>query len=154
SFPDLPTVNRGFGGSQTADAVRYARRIVTPLKPRLIVLYAGDNDLAKKKTPTQVFDDFRAFVAEVRKDLPTTPVVYLSIKPSPSRWNLDADRRETNALVQAHCETDPMLKYVDVATAMLDAEGRPRPELFGMDKLHMNDAGYAVWAEIVRPALR
>ncbi len=65
SFPGRRAINRGFGGSQLADAVRYADRIVIPYAPAVVVLYAGDNDLAAGKSPEQVSGDFRQFAAKV-----------------------------------------------------------------------------------------
>src|SRR3954462_5475640 len=84
-FPGLSVLNRGFGGSTMADVVHYADRVVLPYRPRLIVLYAGDNDLAEGRTPDQVVRDYQAFVKRVRSALPATRIVYVSIKPSPSR---------------------------------------------------------------------
>src|SRR5688572_8430374 len=53
-FPGAKVINRGFGGSQLADSVYYADRIVIPYRPRTVVLYAGDNDLNSGKTPEVV----------------------------------------------------------------------------------------------------
>ena len=82
SFPAMPVLNRGFGGSIVSDAVYYAGRLVTKYKPSLIVFYAGDNDIAGGKSPEQVRDDFRAFAGIVAKELPRTRLLFLSIKPS------------------------------------------------------------------------
>src|SRR5438094_7398035 len=86
SFPDLACVNRGFGGSEMADSARYADRIVTPYKPRVVVLYAGDNDLALGKSPEAVRDDYKQFVAKVRAKLPDVKIVCIAVKPSLQRW--------------------------------------------------------------------
>ena len=95
-FPQLPVVNRGFGGSEIADSTRYADRILLPLTPRVVVLYAGDNDISQGKTPDQVASDYRAFVAKVHGALPKTRIVFIAVKPSLSRWNLVGAMRETN----------------------------------------------------------
>jgi lysophospholipase L1-like esterase len=153
-FPGVPLVNRGFGGSGLGDVVRLADRIVVPYRPRLVVLYAGDNDLAAGRTPAQVFGDFRAFVARVRRELPGTRVAYISIKPSPARWSLADHIRDANRLIQDYTRSDGSLVFVDVYTPMLDASGRPRGELFVADGLHMNAAGYALWRELIAPILR
>lgn len=153
-FPGVRVVNRGFGGSQLADAVRHARRIVAPHRPRLVVLYAGDNDLAAGKSPAQVIADLRAFVAIVRRELPATPVAFIAVKPSLARWALIDRIRETNDLVQRYAREDPLVRYLDVFTPMLDSAGRPRPELLQSDGLHLTSAGYAVWRSVVAPALR
>ena len=152
-FANLPVINRGFGGSHVADSVRYADRIVLPYRPKTVVLYAGDNDLAGGKTPRQVLADFQAFVAKVHEKLPGTRVLFIAIKPSVARWHLAGNIREANALVQRYTRTDDRLGYVDVFTPMLGADGRPRADLLVEDGLHLNADGYALWASIVRPHL-
>jgi lysophospholipase L1-like esterase len=153
-FPGVALINRGFGGSELDDVVGLADRIVVPYRPRLVVLYAGDNDLAAGRSPAQVFDDFRSFVALVRRELPGTRVAYISIKPSPSRWALVDRVREANRLIRDYTRSDSSLVFVDVFTPMLDASGQPRGELFVEDGLHMSAAGYALWRELVAPVLR
>jgi lysophospholipase L1-like esterase len=153
-FPGLPVINRGFGGSQLADSVRYADRIVIPYRPRTVVLYAGDNDLNAGKTPATVHTDFRAFVAKVHAALPRTKIVFIAIKPSPARWKIKDLGLAANALIAAECAKDPRLAFADIWPAMLDAQGQPRPELFVKDMLHINEAGYAIWTPIVAALLK
>ena len=153
-FPGLPVLNRGFGGSILADAVYYMDRIVIPYRPRLVVLYAGDNDMVAGRSPEQVVGDYRAFAARLRSALPGTRLAYISIKPSPSR-RLYLDRaRETNRRIQAEIARDSLQTYVDVFTPMLDSTGQPRPELFLPDSLHMTRAGYLLWRGLVGPVLQ
>jgi lysophospholipase L1-like esterase len=153
SFPGLATINRGFGGSQMSDVVKYAGRIVTPYKPRAIVLYEGDNDLAAKETPAQVAADFEAFLKLVRAELPTTPVVVIGCKPSPKRWAIIEQQRELNRLLAERCKDDGHATFVDVEKPMLNAEGQPRAELFREDMLHLNAEGYALWTSLVGPLI-
>ncbi|MCC6493186.1 MAG: hypothetical protein IT424_09210 [Pirellulales bacterium] len=150
-FPDLQAINRGFGGSQLCDSVHYADLLVLRRRPRAIVLYAGDNDIAGGKSAEQVAGDFRAFVAKVRKALPETPIIYIAIKPSIARWKLAGKMKEANSLIQRQCSQEEGLRYVDVWTPMLGPNGQPRGELFRDDGLHLNDAGYDLWTELVRP---
>jgi lysophospholipase L1-like esterase len=152
-FPGVTTINRGFGGSQLADSLHFAPRIVVPYKPAKIVVYAGDNDLASGKTPQQVFEDYRAFVGLVQRELPSTEVIYIGIKPSIARWKLIDQGRETNGLIREFAAQHPRLKLVDVEPAMLGGDGQPRKELFRLDGLHLNDEGYAIWTELVKPHL-
>jgi lysophospholipase L1-like esterase len=152
-FPDLPVINRGFGGSELHDVVHYADRIVLRYKPRVIVVYAGDNDLANGRTPEQVTSDFRRLTRTVHRTLPRTRIVFVSVKPSPSRWSLAAKMRATNALVRRYVKTDKRLAYADVFTPMLGGDGRPRRELFRDDSLHMTPAGYELWTSVIRPYL-
>jgi lysophospholipase L1-like esterase len=153
-FPDLPVINRGFGGSEVADSVRLASRIVFPYRPRQVVVYAGDNDLANGKTPEQVFADFKDFVKKVREVLPRARISYIAIKPSPSRWKLAAQGRMANRLIAEYCRAGDRLDFIDIFTPMLDQQGNPKEELFQTDKLHLNAAGYRLWADTVRPYLK
>jgi len=152
-FPGIDVLNRGFGGSRIADSTRYVSRIVSPYHPRTVVLYAGDNDIVEGASAQRVLDDFKAFVAAVRKDAPTTPIVFISIKPSPSRVQLIETMRAANALVRGYSSTQPAVRYVDVFDAMLGKDGQPREDLFGPDRLHMNRSGYRLWVSIIAPEL-
>ena len=151
-FPGVPVINRGFGGSELRDSTFYADRIVIPYAPRRIVIYAGENDLHAGRTPQQLEEDFRAFVRRVRRDLPKVRIAYISNKPSPSRANLLEAQRQANALIEAEAGR-LHVDYIDVFTSMLDTNGRPREELFGEDRLHMNRAGYELWRQKVAPYL-
>jgi lysophospholipase L1-like esterase len=135
------------------DAARYAGRIVTPARPRLIVLYEGDNDLNAKKTPEQVAADLDAFVEGVRKELPGVPLVVIGCKPSPARWQLIETQRTLNRLLAERCRVHGDCTFIDVEPAMLGDDGQPRAELFRADKLHLSDAGYAVWTRLLEPHL-
>ena len=153
-FPGVPVLNRGFGGSTLADVVYYANRIVLPYHPRLVVLYAGDNDMVEGRTPEQVLGDYRAFVARLRSVWPAARVVFVSIKPSPSR-RMYIDRvRETNQLIRSETARDTLQAYIDVFTLMLDATGQPRPELFLADSLHMTRTGYLLWRALLTSVVR
>ncbi len=153
-FPGVVSVNRGFGGSELADSVFYADRIVIPYAPRLVVVYAGDNDLWAGKTPETVLADFQAFRAKVHAALPKTKIIYLSVKESPSRIKIRERMLTANRLIAADCAKDPRCRFVDVDTPMLDAEGHVRPELFRADQLHLLPAGYAIWTKVLAPYLK
>jgi lysophospholipase L1-like esterase len=153
-LPDINFINRGFGGSYLADVNYYFEHIITPYKPKQIVLYAGENDINDGKTPENVLADFKAFVSLVRKNFPKTKIYYISLKPSPSRWHLVDKFRETNNLIKTEITKDKNINYVDVFNAMLNDKGEPQPELYVEDKLHLNEKGYAIWGNILKKGLR
>lgn len=154
SFPGWPVINRGFGGSQISDVHEFASRIVLPYKPQIIVLYAGDNDVAGGKSPQQVFEDYQKFANLVLENLPDTHLVFIAIKPSPSRWTLWPKMKLTNDLIQKMIEGNDRLHFADVATAMLGDNGEPQPELFAPDNLHLSDTGYELWTRTVTPVVK
>ncbi len=159
SFADQPVViKRGFGGSQLRDCVGLAHRLVLPYRPRLVVLYAGENDLAEGASPQEVFERFQAFVHAVQAALPESRIAFVSIKPSPARAHLLPAIREANERIRAHIEAhgrlDPGLDFIDVHSLMLDAGGQPRPDLFSGDRLHLNADGYALWRRVIAAHLK
>jgi lysophospholipase L1-like esterase len=152
--PESVILNRGFGGARMSDCTRYLERVVIPYKPRLVLVYAGDNDLAEGREPADVLNQFVSFVGGVRRSLPDTRIAYISIKPSPARQRLMAKVRETNELVANYVASGQNLDFIDVFTPMLDAAGQPRRELFRIDSLHLSREGYALWKSIIAPHLR
>ncbi len=154
-FGKLPMIKRGFGGSRLADCASHVDRLVNRYKPRQVIVYAGDNDLAEGSTPADVLASFQSFVSGVREAVPEARISYVSIKPSPLRANLLESVREANRLIRQYTEAHPaQLDYVDVFTPMLDNAGTPRADLYSADSLHMNDAGYALWQELISARIR
>ena len=150
-FPGRPIINRGFGGNEIVDSTYYADRIIVPYRPRMIFLRAGGNDLYNGKSAAQVFEDFKQFVATVRRKLPETEIVFIGWSPTPARWAQRDEEKKLNGLVEAYVKRTPRLKYIEAYDLTLDANGRPRPELFVEDQLHFSPAGYKLLADRVRP---
>lgn len=152
SFRDWPTINRGFGGSQIHEVTQFADRIVLPYRPRLIVFYAGDNDIAAGAEPQTVLERFQAFVAKLRGEGSQTPIIFIGIKPSVARWRLIDKIREANRKIREWAENHPEhgVHYLDVEKPMLDDQGFPRSDLLREDGLHLNQRGYEIWNELLR----
>ncbi|MEZ6090571.1 MAG: GDSL-type esterase/lipase family protein [Pirellulaceae bacterium] len=153
SFPDRSTVNRGFGGSQIADSTKYVQRIVVPHRPSQIVMYAGDNDIAHGKDPDQVVADFQQFVNTVFGVLPETKIAFIAIKPSIKRWELWPQMKAANQGIEAICQSDPRLIFIDISQDMLEGDAKPSADLFAKDGLHLSDKGYALWNARVEATL-
>jgi lysophospholipase L1-like esterase len=154
SFPGKAVINRGFGGSQIADSTHFAPRIILPNKPRLIVFYAGDNDIAAGKTPERVAEDFRKFAKLIHASLPKTKIVFIGIKPSLARLAMREKQKKANDLIEAYCKKDDRLVYLDVEKPMLGDDGKPRKDLLAKDGLHMSEKGYKIWASMLEPYLK
>jgi lysophospholipase L1-like esterase len=151
----LDVVNRGFGGSEFSDLDQYANRIVIAYRPRAVVVYEGDNDLAagSSKTPEMVAGDFRKFVQTVHAALPDTWIYILAIKPSKLRWNEWPRMKAANKLMQEYAATQQRVQYIDIATSMFDANGNLPGDLFKSDGLHPTAKLYAMWTAIIKPIL-
>ncbi|MBD3276344.1 MAG: hypothetical protein GF372_13590, partial [Candidatus Marinimicrobia bacterium] len=148
-FPDVTTINRGFGGSQMSDLNHYIDRIVLPYEPSMIFVYEGDNDIAAGKSPEAVQTDFQTFVERIHAKMPDTPIGFISIKPSTARLDMVHEMRRANELVKEYTLWKSNLEFIDIFSAMLGPDGYPREELLLDDGLHMTGAGYEVWTKII-----
>jgi lysophospholipase L1-like esterase len=154
-FPGYKIINRGFGGSTLVDQIRYVNNIVFPYHPREIIIYCGENDLASsdKVTGQMVYERFVHLFQLIRKKLPNIPIVFISLKPSPSRWQLRQKMITANNKIKAFLATKQNTAFVDVYHKMLDKEGLPIKEIYLGDSLHMNAKGYAIWQKELKPHL-
>lgn len=150
-FDGYPVINRGFGGSQFSDAIYYFNDIVKPYNPDKIIIYEGDNDIASNKSTTKIFKDFKTFRKLILKNLDNPDIAVIGPKPSPSRWHLKEQYESLNAKIQKFCDSHAEMTYIDVYNHMLDPRGRPIPNIFLSDSLHMNEKGYEIWKELVAP---
>ena len=152
-LPGYTLINRGIDSFQLPDLIHYVDRLVLPYKPRLIVLHVGGNDVHNGRSPAQVLADFKTFVALVRARFPKVTIVYSSITPGPGRWDEAPQRRETNQVIQRYIATQPRLKFIDLWSAMLNADGTPRDDIWVEDRVHPNHAGYLIRARLTKPLL-
>jgi len=155
AFPGYPIINRGFGGSTLPDVIHYTDDVIFKYKPRQIVLYCGDNDLASSDTVTAqvVFSRFKELFHIIRAKLRNVDILYVSIKPSPSRVRLMPRMEEANRLISDFLHHQKHATFVDVYHPMLTSGGKPMEDIFESDKLHMNSRGYAIWQKVLLPYL-
>ena len=146
-FPNFPIINRGFGGSSLPDVIRYEKEVIFKYRPKQIVIYCGENDLAGDSTVTGqiVFERFQTLFKDIRTSLPDVPVVYVSMKPSPSRTHLMGKMQDGNKMIQSFLGKQKNAIFADVYRLMLNTDGQPEVSLFREDMLHMNAKGYKIW---------
>jgi lysophospholipase L1-like esterase len=152
-FPGYVIINRGFGGSGLNDVIGYADSIIIPYHPRQVVIYCGDNDIAAGASAQEVLKRVTRLFTVVRRQLPDANILFVSIKPSPSRASFMPVVEEANSLVRQFLSAHPKTGFVDVYHPMLGKDGKPRPELFVEDNLHMNAEGYKIWRDVMKPYL-
>ncbi len=154
-FPGYKIINRGFGGSSLPDVIRYADDIIFSYRPKEIVIYCGENDLAASDTVTSqmVFNRFKNLFVLIRKKLPRVPIAFISIKPSPSRQRLMPKMVQANRMIKNYLAKNINTSFVDVYHKMLNAYGNPKDDIFIEDRLHMNAKGYAIWRKAIQPYL-
>jgi len=154
-FPGYTIINRGFGGSTLVDVLRYEEDVIFKYNPKQILIYCGENDFASSDTitPTTVFNRFKTLFSEIRTVYPKVPIAYISMKPSPSRWNLRDKFMTGNHLIENYLKKQKNAQFISVWKPMLGSDGKPKKEIFVEDNLHMNAQGYAIWQKIIQPTL-
>lgn len=153
-FPGLKVANRGISGDTTR-GVRYRlREDVLDLKPRAVVLLIGTNDLEAGARPELIAVNTRAILEACRAAAPQAPLLLCQVMPSSSSKKRPADQiKELNRRLVEVAKAVPGCVLVDTWTPFADTQGDARPAEFP-DLLHPNAAGYAIFAETLRPALR
>ncbi|MCP4129459.1 MAG: hypothetical protein GY754_00445 [bacterium] len=151
----LPVFNRGFGGAKIPDLMHYARRIIIPYKPQMIVIYCGDNDMSLGilKRPEEVLGKTINLVEFINSHLPETRIYYVSIKPSPSRMEFWPNMKKANSLIMIYADTNDNMTFIDVSSSMFDQDENLKKEIFTWDRIHMNEKGYSLWTQIIKPVL-
>ena len=145
-FPEIPVIHRGFGGSTMKALDYYTGYIVLPYKPRNIVVYEGDNDLAAGATPEAVVALCDTFIMKVHRELPKTMIWFMSVKPSFARKNQLALQQETNKRLKALIRKKKKTRFIDITPLMYGSDGKLRRDLFESDSLHVNKECYRIWA--------
>jgi lysophospholipase L1-like esterase len=154
-FPKHRILNRSFGGATLKDQLRYRYDVIFPYQPKQIVMYCGENDFAESDTVTStiVVERFITLFRLIRSKYPDVPFAYVAMKPSPSRIHLQAKVKEANEQIRSYLRNMRKTVFIDVYSAMLNADGSIKNELFSEDRLHMNDKGYAIWKRLIGPYL-
>ncbi|MGB0863252.1 MAG: GDSL-type esterase/lipase family protein [Saprospiraceae bacterium] len=152
-FPKYITLNRGFGGSQMHDLFYYKDELIVKYTPKQIFIYEGDNDIAAGKSTRKILKTTKKLVKYLRKQLPNTPIVFISAKPSISRWHLKDDYIHFNKKLKKYCNKKKYLKFADVWSPMIAKNGEPMKDIFIKDNLHLNEKGYQIWAKVIQSFL-
>lgn len=154
-FPTKPIVNRGFGGSTLLDVIHYSDKVIFPYQPKQIVIYCGENDVASSDTVSAniVLSRFKTLFNLIRNKIPDVPILFVSLKPSPSRWNMRDRMMASNKLIKKYLRKQKNTKFLSVWKPMLSENGEPKKDIFLQDNLHMNAKGYAIWQELLAPLL-
>lgn len=153
-FPGKKVLNLGFGGSTLAACVWFFQRIMTDYQPKVLLIYAGDNDLGDGRNPEEILIFFQQLAVQVANRLGSLPCYFISLKPSPSRWNMADQFKYTNNLIESEIiKNNNNWKFIDIFKQMLDKSGQPIADLYMDDGLHLSEKGYLLWKEIINPFL-
>lgn len=154
AFPEYPVINRGFGGSIMADSIYYVQPFVLKYSPKLVIVYAGDNDCSAEIPPESIAHDFTVLADKIHVRLPNTEIICLSIKLSASRKHLWPQMLRVNELYKQYAQTKKYITYVDVDVVLKQDDGTPDPANYVSDELHLSEKGYALWNKRLSPIIR
>ncbi len=150
-----PVIQRGYGGAKLSDFAVFADRILSPHPCRALVLFIA-NDITGgplDKTPEEVRKLFLSVLKTFRRSHPETPVFWIAITPTSSRWKAWPEIKKVNELIRETCVSHKKTYFVRTESSFLNDKGEPRDELFIADKLHLNAEGYNIWSGIIRGEL-
>jgi lysophospholipase L1-like esterase len=148
-------IQHGFGGATVNDVVHFSDRLINAFNPRAVVVFVGTNDITPRqvRSTTEMLGAYRRLVSNIRHDLPTTPIIFIAITPSPHRWSVWPQASETNRLLNDFINSQNNLYLVDTSSGLLGGDGRPDKSFYRLDGLHLGDKGYAVWTKRVKAKL-
>lgn len=152
-FPEYKTINRGISGCGVSHVLEHVDEFVVPYRPKAIVCYVGENDIAAGKTPQETAEQISRLFGIIRKKMGKVPIIYIGAKPCPFREKIMPAMREYNRLVEEIAGKDPDIRYLGVWEPFLDAAGKPDPKLF-KDGVHFNAEGYVIWVAKLKPLLK
>ena len=149
----LSVISRGFGGSNMNDLLHFLDYVVLKHKPRAVMIYEGDNDVAQQVPVENILATFKQAMEKIHAQDEAIRIYLLAVKPSISRAAMWPTMREVNAGLQEIAAGNEKIAFIDVATPMFNPDGSIRDDLFVADELHMNQAGYDIWRNTVAPIL-
>lgn len=153
-FAHVKPVNLGFGGSTLAACVWFFDRIMMPYNPKRLIVYAGDNDLGDGRHPEEIFIFFQQMMVKARERFGDIPCYYVSLKPSPARWQIADSFKYANNLIESEIvKHQNNWRFINIFKAMLDNNGFPQKEFFVNDALHLSPQGYEVWKQVINTAI-
>ena len=156
-FPGKPYVNRGISGQTTPQMLIRFRPDVIALKPKVVVILAGTNDIAGNtglSTPETTEDNLMSMVDLAKAN--NIRVVLASILPAASYpWKPGIDPveqiRTLNTWMRNYCATNGCI-YLDYYSPMVNTENGMKKELT-IDGVHPSPAGFQIMAPLAEKAI-
>ena len=147
--------NRGIAGDVT-DGVLQRLEEITYFKPGKVFILIGTNDLFniyyQKQIPSAAYvgNNILKIAGIIHQKTPETKIYIQTVLPSLYEF-MKEYINQVNVIIKAP-KTEKTYEVIDLNAAFLDAAGLMRKDLTA-DGIHLNDAGYAVWADVLKPYL-
>ena len=131
-FNNSKILNTGFGRSKASDLLYFIQELILDYNPSKVIIYEGDNDVSGGQN---------------------THVILISAKPSISRWHLRQKHIELNNKYKNLALKRDYIHFADTWSKMLDS-GELKTNIFISDGLHLNQKGYKIRENVLRPILK
>ncbi|RFC48756.1 MAG: beta-glucosidase [Verrucomicrobia bacterium] len=158
NFPKFKAVNIGIGGDKTQNVLwRLDHGGVAGLEPKTVLLMIGNNNMFF--TPETGIEaaarGIEMCVRNLREKFPGAPLIVAKILPAHAPGNrFYEDIKKTNASLDLlKLNADSNVRVLDLWSDFTNPDGTLKRELFTSDNVHLSPAGYAVYAEKLRPLL-
>jgi lysophospholipase L1-like esterase len=151
-----PVIQRGYGGAKFSDLAVFIDRLVRPHRFDAVVIFVGNDISGNKddKSPAEVLRLIQIIVGKIREHNDAAPIFLIAVTPTSSRFAAWEKIKQLNSAIDGYCQKTDGVHYIDTVDRYLDEAGKPIDSYFVADKLHQNQAGYEVWSEIIKGALR
>lgn len=155
-FAGLKAANFGFSGDRTEHVLwRLRNGEIVGLEPKAIVIMIGTNNIGHgSSNASQTADGVKAIVGELLAKVPSAKILLLGIFPRGAEAN-DKMRMECAAATAGFkgIADGHRVQFLDIGQHFIRIDGSLR-SLLMPDLLHLNGAGYEIWAKALMPALR
>ena len=149
-FPNHQIINTGFGASQATDLLAYSNELILTFNPSMVFIYEGDNDIAANKKPKEILATILEIITRIKEKNSNAQIILIAAKPSLVRWPLKRIYKRLNRKFKRLCKKDNLLQFADIWKPMLHGR-KLRHDIFEEDGLHMNQKGYEIWYDVIRP---
>jgi lysophospholipase L1-like esterase len=148
-------IRRGYGGARFSDLVVFAKRLITPHQYQALVVFVGNDVTGKPDDPTaEQVQRLAQYICRVsRAHQPDAPVFLIEVTPTESRFEHWTKICAVNAKLRELALTQPGIHFIATAEHYMDESKQPLKKYFREDRLHQNEAGYAVWSELIKQKL-
>ncbi|MBM3967680.1 MAG: hypothetical protein FJ308_21885 [Planctomycetes bacterium] len=148
-------VRRAYGSARYRDLAIYTPKLIHNFTFNKAMVFVG-NDIVGKEldvTPETVGKLARIVVSSILREQPTATIYLIAVTPTPSRFKLWDKIQQVNQQLEQIASEQSQVRFVPTANSFIGEDGQPIEGYFTTDKLHLNEDGYKVWAEILKKHL-